>query len=175
MLYSVSILAVTETWLTPLIYDSSVFINNFSIYRSDSPTGIAKHGVCIYVRNYIKYTAVPCDIPNSLTIHLTQFDVYVTLVYRPPSNSHADNVQLINFIYNFCYSKEIILLGDFNLPTINWSVDSPTTIYMNSNDKLFFDCFVSLGLNQWVEEHTFPTSGSILNLLSGPFLGIGNI
>ena len=163
--HPINILAVTETWLTPLISDSVVNIHNFSIYRSDSPSGTAKHGVCIYVHKDIKFVPVSCNIPNTLIIHLTQFDVFVILVYRPPSNSQEDNHNLISFIHSFCYSKEFVLLGDFNLPSIDWSSDSPLFSYMSPTDKLFYDCFVSLGLNQWVVEPTFLSSGNILDLV----------
>ena len=35
-----------------------------------------------------------------------------------------DNLGLINFITNFIEGKEIIFMGDFNLPSLNWSLNS---------------------------------------------------
>ena len=43
------------------------------------------------------------------------------MVYRPTSNSSEDNNHPSQFILNFSADREMILIGDINLPSINWS------------------------------------------------------
>ena len=102
-------------------------------------------------------------LPNIISFHLTAFDVHCLLVYRPPSNSSDVNNAVLRYITEFCTDKEVILIGDFNLPSIDWLVDPPTA--SNVTDSSFLECFSSLGLTQWVHDCTYPRSGNILDLV----------
>ena len=102
-------------------------------------------------------------LPNIISFHLTAFDVHCLLVYRPPSNSPDVNKAVLRYITEFCTDKEVILIGDFNLPSIDWLVDPPTA--SNVTDSSFLECFSSLGLTQWVHDSTYPRSGNILDLV----------
>ena len=65
-------------------------------------------------------------------------------VYRPPSYTILENI-LSNFLLNFYPGKEVVILGDFNLPTIDWSSDFLDG-YIRPIDMQFLDCFLSLEL-----------------------------
>ena len=52
---------------------------------------------------------------------------------------------------------------DFNLPSVEWSIDPPRATL--PTDRSFLDVFYSLGLTQWVHEATYPRSGNILDLV----------
>ena len=157
------IICVTETHLLPKIADSFVTIPGYSLLRNDTAGSIAKHGVCVYIAEHIM-TDSPCrPLPNTLSVHLTAYNVYCLLVYRPPSYSTVSNNSVLSLINDFCSDREVILLGDFNLPSINWLPDPPTA--SNATDHSFLDAFSSLGLHQWVREPTFPRSGNILDLV----------
>ena len=56
-------------------------------------------------------------------------------------------------------------MGDFNLPTLSWSVSGSGGDYVRPVDGAFNDCFVQCGLQQWVEEPTFVSSSNILDLV----------
>ena len=73
------------------------------------------------------------------------------------------NEGITDFISSFCIDKEVIVTGDFNLPSIEWCVIPPTAT--SSSDCKFLDTFTSLGLTQWVKEPTYPRSGNILDLI----------
>ena len=102
-------------------------------------------------------------LPNILSIHLTTFDVHCLLVYRPPSNLPPVNDSVLDLITEFCSDREVILVGDFNLPSIIWDTEPPSAT--NPIDRAFLEAFTSLGLTQWVNEATYPRSGNILDLV----------
>lgn len=163
---NISIFSVTESWLQPLIKDSVVNIDGYSLYRQDFVSSVPKFGVCVYVKNNIKVSehSDSGSFPNTLALHFPYYNLYVLTVYRPPSYTFEENVALIEFIYNFSTNKEFVLMGDFNLPTISWIGDAP---YQNLStcDSMFLDLFQTLGLYQWVREPTFVRSGNILDLI----------
>ena len=55
-----------------------------------------------------------------MIIYLSDFDFYLWNLYRPPPNMESDKDVLLQFLYHFCSDKEILMLGDFNLPSIQW-------------------------------------------------------
>ena len=52
------LICICESWLTPSVSSSSVNIQGFSLFRHDSPSGVAKHGVAVYVRDDIRVDRV---------------------------------------------------------------------------------------------------------------------
>ena len=144
--------------------DSFVQIPNYTLIRNDVSGTVPKHGVCIYARNSLMVGEISSPLPNMLSIYLVSFNVYILLVYRPPSNSVQDNELAVSLISEFSAGKEVIVLGDFNLPNLDWSNANPSANSLPM-ERNFFDLFNSLGLTQWVTESTFPTSGNILDLV----------
>ena len=162
--YHIHILTISETWLNSQINDSTVNISGFQIVRSDNPGSARKHGVAIYICNSIKFHVVDCLL-NVLTVYLIDFDVYLVSVYRPPSYSDTENSNLINYLLNFCCDKEVVVLGDFNLPSLNWRLDDLFSQYISPLDRQFYDVFSQVGLYQIVNESTHFPSGNILDLV----------
>ena len=132
------ILAITESHLMPSIAYATVAIPGYELLRNGSGSS-PRHGVCTYIRKGLRFDEVDMSHANCLSFRLTtQFArtdvrqrffsvrklcVYVYVVYRP-SNSPDENQALIDFIFNSCADKEVIILGDFNLPSIlilTWS------------------------------------------------------
>lgn len=101
-------------------------------------------------------------MPNFLAVHIINYNIYSLALYRPQSNSCTDNQLLLQFQYGFCPDKEIILLADFNLPSITQPLPNPG---ITSLDSLFLNCFCSFGFRQLVLEPTFYQSGNILDLI----------
>ena len=183
---SVQVVGVCETWLSNTVQSSVVNIPGFNIFRNDSQSGLNKHGVGLYLSSSIKVGQVFKEHPNTLAIFLPEFNLYVIVVYRPPSNSSIENIALLSYLQSFCYGKNVVLMGDFNLPSISWCDDVP--IASSSLSQLFLEMFVSLGLSQWVTFPTFLPSGNILDLVftseddrisevigSEPFPGCGHV
>jgi hypothetical protein len=74
------------------------------------------------------------------------------------------NRGLVDLMMNFCVGREVVVLGDFNLPSLVWPLENLFDNYISPVDRIFLDCFVDLGLTQWVEECTFISSGNVLDL-----------
>ncbi len=87
------------------------------------------------------------------------------VVYRPPSNSPEDNVNSVNILQQLCFSKATIILGDFNMPPIDWSRKNAMFLNYDPLTTAFMNCFNSVSLTQQVNFPTFIPSGNILDLV----------
>ena len=160
------IVCITESHLLQHVPNSFVQIPNYTLVRNDVNGAVYKHGVCAYVSNNITLGDVSAPIPNILTFHLVSYNVFVVVVYRPPSNSTAENEQACTFLRSFCADKEVILMGDFNLPGLDWINGNLNRGPGCSTTSLMFaELFDSLGLTQWVTQPTYPRSGNTLDLV----------
>ena len=137
---NLDVLGISETWLNDEIYNSIVSIAGYEIVRSDSPSG-RKHGVCIYVKIGIKYEVINVDVPNVALLYLLDYGLYIIMLYRPPSYTDIDNRVLIEFLMEFCNNKEVLIMGDFNLPSLDWSGDNVLSNYILPNDQEFLNAF----------------------------------
>ena len=121
-------LCFCETFLHDGILDAEIKIPSFNIVRCDRSSRVGG-GICIYIRDPIifsiclSYSNSVCDL---LIIKLHQPSLYIILVYRPPSCSQLKFSDIICKIETFTLSlpaplPNIIMLGDFNFPGVNWS------------------------------------------------------
>ena len=150
-----SVLSVTETWLTESCSSSFVNIPGFRFHRGDVVGEVRKHGAGLYVYHALRHIKVDVSISNVVVVHLLDYDIYVMSIYRPPSYSTEANHVLMAFLRSFSVGKELVILGDFNLPSLKWSAATVFDSYVSPNDRLFHDCFVDCGLVQWVEFGAF--------------------
>ena len=160
-----SVLVVCETWLTAETPSSFVDLPGFNFFRSDSGDGIRKHGVGMYVSAKLTSSEVEVAMKNVLIVYLEEWSIYLVAVYRPPSYLENDNECLISFLSEYCYGRNVILLGDFNLPSIKWSEEYTLNGYVNPLDMRFYETFLECGLVQWIRDSTFVTSGNTLDLI----------
>ena len=79
-------------------------------------------------------------LPNVVGVHLSDLEVFVLSIYRPPSYSEEENRLLIEFLTEFSATHELFVLGDFNLPSISWSVEGGNTSRLPPVDRAFSDC-----------------------------------
>ena len=98
-------------------------------------------GVCIYLKQSIcydlllSYSNSVCDL---LIIKLIQPELIGILLYRHPSCSGPQFEDVIRKMKYFMFKRvsplpNIIMLGDFNLPTMSWSQPGDCFIY-----RIFF-------------------------------------
>jgi hypothetical protein len=163
--HSLDIFGVTESWLLPSVRDSFVEIAGYRIVRTDAFGEIRKHGVCFYVKSGLVFVSVDVEVPNVHVVNLVDFELYVVLVYRPPSNSVDDDKLLVNFLFEFCLGREVLIMGDFNLPMLDWADDIVLQEMVGETGHRFANCFNVLGLTQWVHDPTFLQSGNILDIV----------
>ena len=163
----ISVLAVCETWLTSDTPSSYVELPGYNFFRGDTGSSSRIHGVGVYVNQAISVIQVDINIHNAVVIYVKEWSLYIMAVYRPPSYNDGDNEELIRCIYEFCFGKNAILLGDFNLRTLRWSELEEHTLegYVTRLDLKFYEVFLECGLTQWISRGTCWPSGNILDLI----------
>ena len=124
------IIAITETWCRDSIGDAEVQLPNYVLHRCDG-RNIIGGGVMLYVHELLQ--SVPCTPLNDLnieeaewcTISLRNNDkMFVGVVYRSPNSNSENSNKIVSLIPNlseFTDYSHCLILGDFNLPTINWA------------------------------------------------------
>ena len=159
-------MAITETWLTSECSTSFVDLAGFNFYRGDTDSSIKKHGAGLYVSDRFSANKVEVPLPNLVVVYVRELKIYVMSVYRPPSYDATNNERLADFLIDFSVGKEVLVLGDFNLPTVVWDQEQGyNDSYVRPVDRLFLDCFAACGLTQYVTEGTFFPSGNTLDLV----------
>ena len=160
------VISITETWLTASCNSSFVQLAGYEFYRGDALGVVRKHGAGVYVSKLLQSVQVDIPLSNVVGVHLIELDLYVLSVYRPPSSTPEENSSLMEFLSSFSVGKEIVVLGDFNLPTIPWNRNNSfNTDYVRPVDRAFRDVFEECGLVQWVDFGTFFPAGSTLDLV----------
>ena len=133
--HKVDILSITETFLDSSILDAEICPQTYVLFRHDH----SRHGggVLILVRDDLHVT--PCYDLNTFCDELLWLEIRTStgpdlfgVFYRPPSQSIDNLVALNNCLLSVSHYL-IILCGDFNLPTINWSVTFPTVSSPTAN------------------------------------------
>ena len=169
-------LAVCETWLTSEISSSYVDVPGFRFFRGDVAGAVRKHGVGLYVKDSLECVPIEVDIPNVLSVYVGEWDVHLLAVYRPPSYSQEDNIRMLSFITDYTVDNDVIIMGDFNLPSLRWDLADMLDGYITRLDSLFYDTFAVAGLTQWVDQPTYVPSGNVLDLvLTSDTNVVGNI
>ncbi|KAK6033388.1 hypothetical protein OSTOST_00388 [Ostertagia ostertagi] len=126
-------------------------------------------GICILLQSQVDFKPVQFDVPN-LAADVLCMDILnnsldytrFVLVYRPPSHTLAEDVELCDLLSDLCsVTRNVVLLGDFNLD-IDWSITHAPSP-RQSRFRRFTSLFSHLGLVQLISE---PTCGhSILDLV----------
>ena len=119
------IIAITETWLNPEIMDQEILSSDYNIYRRDrlgKGGGVLlalRDNICCYRR---------CDLETDCEIlwcevHLNPCSSYfIGVCYRSPSSDMAYLNKLVQSLEKFPPSSNILSLGEFNLPNVNWNL-----------------------------------------------------
>ena len=116
----------------------------------------------MYIHNTL--VSVHLDIPiNNLGVCLPDYNIHILTAYRPPSSLPFDDAILLSYLNDFAPGKELIIMDDFNLSSIQWAGETP--IVSNAQNQSFLDCFTSLGLLQWITEPTNICSDNTLDLV----------
>ena len=158
---------MSESHLTSLVNSSFTAVPGYELLRNDVAGTVPKHGVCAYIRKDIEIDQIACPTKNVLSFRLANFNVYVVIVYRPPSYTEAENADLVAALEQVTRDKEVMLMGDFNLPSISWpGIGSYAPVGQGSpSERKFLELFNVIGMVQWITQPTFPRSGNTLDLL----------
>ena len=172
---SLHVLGVGETWLLESDSSSFVAVDGFTLIRSDVRGDNRKHGVAVYVADALKFEEVELDLPNLVILKLMEFAMTVIVAYRPPSYNDIENNKLCDALWAVSAESEVLILGDFNLPSLKWDSNLPR-VYVPRLDQTYLDLFTALGLTQCICSPTYIQSNNILDLvLTSEADRIGNV
>ena len=153
-----TIYCITETWLTDLIFDSEILPANYSIFRKDRIS--RGGGVLVAVDSSLSCHEVPSP-PELEVVTVRIGHILVCTVYIPPNTNINSCSNLLYYLSDLTSTSEnIIIVGDFNAPDIEWSSLSGT----QSQSNLICDFVFNSNLTQLVEEPTH-TRGNTLDIV----------
>ena len=135
-------LSLTETFLNNNIVDPEIHMEGFNIVRCDRSERIGG-GVCFYLKKSINYTSLLSysnSICEVLIVKLTNPDVILVTMYRPPNATAASFNDIVSQTeHKICALDgplpEVILMGDFNFPGVQW--DSPSKHFLKTCKQMF--------------------------------------
>lgn len=148
------VLIITETWLHPDISDSEITPPGYKTFRKDRDS--RGGGVAIMFRESLRVSRLP-DISGVecviVKLFLDDLNMVIGGFYRPP-NCDSDFFNKINEF--LCLHRNhpcsMLLAGDFNVPSIDWSGDFP--IALSSSSEPLVDLVLLHDLSQLVKEPT---------------------
>lgn len=168
------IIALTETWLTSKVSNSELLRCNksYNIYRCDR-TNTTGGGVLLAVNKCYESFSIPikCDIESVWCCLSVNFKkIVIGVCYRAPSSdsSFCDNLyDCLNQVTVQFPAAEIIIMGDFNFPSICWSGSCPFSSPSSSEANRFIELCADFNLHQIVSSPTrvTKTTSSLLDLV----------
>ena len=162
------VIAITETWLNDSINDLEILPSTFTIHRKDR--GGRGGGVLLAVRSNIQCfrrmdLETDCELLWCEVFPVPSYSYFIGVFYRPPNNDLKCLQELaksLEKLEDLSNRSRVLLLGDFNLPDIDWNVISP--LHPSQLSDFFCDCIVNqFCLTQVVDSPTH--SDSILDLI----------
>ena len=165
------IVALTESWLTADILDGEISLPGYNIFRGDSNRG-RSGGVTVYLRDnmppshVVQVNSIPSLDQLWLQTKLRGTDkLLLGIIYRSPSCPASTDAMLVQHILDVVYrnpSTHLLIMGDFNLPTIGWNGQQTRT------NGLGAELFISTQQHSWTQHVKEPTrfrSGQTPSLL----------
>jgi hypothetical protein len=160
----------TESWLSQ-DYQDTVFPDDYLVWRRDRND--RGGGVFIAYKNDLILTEMPeygnnCEFIMAKLQAVNSPTVYFGCMYRPPDNNPKPLEALADDLDKLTSSETlpvIILGGDFNFPSIDWSKDEigPSPRYGKEVNEKMMDIYQNNCLQQLVD---LPTHGdNILDLI----------
>jgi hypothetical protein len=163
------IVSVCATWLNDSVLDSEL-LKGYSIFRKDK-VGRNCGGVLVAVKDTISVTRRFDLEDNSIELVVVQLSqpnnqsIILYTYYRPPSSPLDDIQQLSSSLANIPESSCVLLVGDFNLPAIDWSFDQPSPSNGGGHlEDKFCELFADYFLEQLIPDSTH-RGGNKLDLL----------
>ena len=120
-----AVIAITETHLKSYVKDAQVKLPEYQVFRADRAIRSCG-GVLLYVHDNIAVTSSKifdngtCEACVCVSLPCKSI---IVSAYRPPDCSSSKFIEMLKFLQN-CIEEnpncKINIMGDFNLPNINW-------------------------------------------------------
>ena len=158
------ILFFTEIWVESGIDESEICIDG---YQSPIIDYHSRGGTCVYVKNGLNYSTVEPPIKMEQSVYLvirTSNNVsrLYACVYRSPNSTEANDDKLLR---NVSWAREsfpeVVFVGDFNAPRVDWTSDAAASSF----GRKLVDCVNDNYLEQCVDKPTRYRLGQIPSLL----------
>ena len=163
---------ITESWLNDKILDSQVCPNGYQIIRKDRTSDLLKRGggVLLLYKNGLnvvdKTECSQTDVEH-LCVDVCSEDrsekhgsYRFICYYNPPGISKVRTGSLCNSIESYLEVMPVFIVGDFNMPGIDWQSMSSSS----KADDPFLELYTDSSLRQHIHEATHDSS-SILDLV----------
>lgn len=165
------IVAITETWLKPKITDSFVLSSRssaYSLYRADRKCKKGG-GVALFILSTADVRVVlSCSSKNAYELLVADIEingdlVRLFVVYRTPTCSLTDTTLLAKHMSDLSTcAQPSLILGDFNLPDIEWFTSPSPTFSLSVSRAIVEFCTQS----QFTQLTNTPTrENTILDLV----------
>ncbi|BHF60612.1 hypothetical protein SprV_0100357700 [Sparganum proliferum] len=142
-----------ETWLTQHVDDRELALPGYQMFRRDKE-GRQGGGVLTYVKNGLNVSDktdnfscgseaiwLSVKVPSSPSLD-------VLTVYRPPRWDNMTDARLLEELEKFATRPDILIMGDFNAPHIDWS-----STHANSSEQTFDMSFLNTALELFLTQH----------------------
>lgn len=159
--YEPDVVAITETWLTPDVYDSEIAPPSYSVIRKDRLT--RGGGVALLIKNRFSFHVLAHNLEAEAIFCKLTCDsgtVFIGCVYRSPSSGHESISAIQEFMHQNVRNSKVLLMGDFNLADIEWN----TMHHSSAASEALLDIMLAFNLQQIVTEPT-RTQGAVKNIL----------
>ncbi|KAF4530864.1 hypothetical protein B566_EDAN018898 [Ephemera danica] len=153
------VVAIVETWLNPDICDQEIHLLGYTLYRKDRQTGIGG-GIMAYIKDGLKASLhrdmTLSDSTDSLWISIVtsaqNHRITLGIVYRSPSADSESSSRINTAIRRACElnHSSVVVLGDFNYPTINFQSGSS----QGHDATAFYELTQELGLTEHIQQFT---------------------
>ena len=153
------IIGVTETWLNDSILNNEILPYDYSIFRKDRNSRGGGALLAIHISIPTKIIPSPPNL-EIIVVELIHVKCIVCCVYSPPTVSLTTFTDTLSFLSNLASDHNVLIIGDFNLPDLNWSTLSGSSVMSN----LFCDFVFDYNLSQLVSVPTH-IKGNCLDLV----------
>ena len=168
----IPMLVITETHINSNIYDAEVNIDDYNVFRSDRKDRKGG-GVAVYIHHTITINNVETysdTVCEAVLLHSKHLNQVIVGMYRPPTGSnnldiHTSFVNLLSCVECFCAklkNHQLIIMGDMNLPSIQWSTES---VIPGKQDKKCAETFLNFLDNHFLTQHVNETTRKDKNTL----------
>ncbi len=139
---------VTESWCNAGITDAFLSINSYELQtdlrmdRDDTVMGRGG-GLPVYARSGVQILKNDNQVKFHQSCSFTVHDIMIHLVYRLPNSPPEAMRSLVELVKSI--KKDSIMIGDFNLPDIDW-----TTGCTPAKGREFVDAVEDMHMTQLV-------------------------
>ena len=144
-------MAITETWLTSDIFSEEIAPPGYAVIRKDRST--RGGGVALLISKSIPFVPLP-DIMGAeavfCKINCDGVNVVTGCVYRSPSSGHESLIAVQEYLQSNAHNSRLIIMGDFNLPDIDWN----TMHFTSQSSETLIDLMLQFSLHQIVVNPT---------------------